>query len=708
VLIDSLCRSREPLVLVSAPAGAGKTTLLLELTESEERPFAWLHLDDADNDPVVLLLYLTAALSRVATIDPGLTDVLGLPAPPIRERVLPSLETSLAGAPPFLFVLDDGHHVSNDACWAIIAFVLDSLPDGARLAVGTRSDPPLPLGRLRAASAVAEVRAAELAFDRSEAEELLRDRGLDIDVRTLDDLLAATEGWATGLALAPSVGKGRPVGEWLPRLRGDHREIADYLAGEILNAQPQALQEFLVRTSVLERLSPALCRVVADRQDAQDVLERLARENLFVTALDDWGDWYRYHPLFAQFLRGELERRDPDEAARLHCRAAGWLKIRGDIPDAVRHWLAAGETPAAAAALTESWTRYWERGQVETVRRMLEAFTREQILGDVSLTLTAGWVFSALADASVAEYWGSRACSVRIDETEPPGAAVSLRSSQALLCAMLARDGVSVMRRDAELAAKLESVPGSGWYVDAVEALGRARWLTGTTQQAIHPLRVAAREGRAFNWSAGLAALGYLSLIAADEGEWQEAEEFAREADERLAELGTGIHRRILPALLARARVLAHRDDPGADEAMEVVGDVLERMNPVPWMTVLASVVLGEICLERGDMAGVEQWSAKALAVARGYPDVGILEERTQRLRFALDRLQWTEPITPAERRVLELLPTHLTLEQIAERLFISKNTVKSHLRDLHRKLETTSRADTVARARDLGLLGPQ
>jgi LuxR family maltose regulon positive regulatory protein len=707
VLVDSLHRSREPLVLVSAPAGAGKTTLLLELVKSEERPYAWLHLDDDDNDPVVLLLYLTLALGRVATIDPALTEMLGLPAPPIRERVLPSLEASLGEARPFLLVLDDGHHLSNDACWQIMGFVFDRLPAGAQLAIGTRSDPPLALGKLRAASAVGEVRAAELAFDRSEAEELLVQRGFDIDVGTLDALLAATEGWATGLALAPCVGKGRPVEEWLPRLRGDQNDIADYLAGEILGSQTEIVQEFLVHTSVLERLSPALCRIVTGRQDAHDLLGHVARENLFVSALDERGEWYRYHPLFAQFLRSELDRREPDEKPRLHSRAAEWHKARGNTPEAVRHWLAAGDVSSAAAAFTENWTRYWERGQVETVRRMLEAFTREQILTDAPLTLTAGWVFSAFPDAREVEYWAGRACSARVAATPSPDGAASLRSSQALLRAMLARDGISGMRRDAELAAKLENDPGGGWYIDAMEALGRARWLSGTTRQAIHPLQVAAREGQAFNWSAGLAALGYLSLTAADEGEWPEAEAYDRQAGERLAELGTGIHRRILPALLARARVLVHRGDSEADEAMAVVADVLERMNPVPWMTVLASVILGELCLERGDLAGVERWSGKALGVLRSYPDAGILQERTQRLRFALDNLRWTEPITPAERRVLELLPTHLTLGQIAEHLFVSKNTVKTHLRDLHRKLETNSRADTVARARELGLLGP-
>jgi LuxR family maltose regulon positive regulatory protein len=707
VLVGALSRATEPLVLVSAPAGAGKTTVLLEWTQHQRRPYAWLRLDEDDNDPVVLLRYLARALQDIAVVETAVMDAPMLSVPTVVERVLARIEVALAEAAPFLLVLDDAHRLTNKACWRIVESVLERLPAGAQLAVGTRADPPLALARMRAASAVAEVRAAELAFDRSEADALLRLNKVEIDVASLDALLAATQGWAAGLALASLAGKGRPVEEWLPQIRGDQSDIAAYLSSEILNAQPASVRDFLVQTSILERLSPASCRAVTGRDDAHEMLERLVADNLFLTELGDRGDCYRYSPLFAQFLRRELARRDPEETARLHASAARWCMTQGMIPEAVRHWLKAGDTEAAATAVAESWTWYWERGQIETVHQMLESFSREQVLAHPPLTLTAGWVFTALADAPVADYWASRACNARVDDVPAPDGAASLRSSQALLRAMLARDGISAMRRDAELAARHERIPGSSWHVDTLETLGRARWLSGMTAQAIDPLNVAARDAIAFNWAAQVSALGLLSLIAADRGDWELAEEYDDKARSRLAELGIEIPRRALPAFLARARILAHRVDPGFDRAVSDVAQILDRMNPLPWMDLLAFVVLGEASLEQRDLRAVERWSARALAALKRYPDAGILEERTQRLRFAVERLRWTDPITAAERRVLELLPTHLTLEQIATRLFLSKNTVKTHLRDLYRKLEVGSRTDAVDKARELGLLPP-
>ena len=261
------------------------------------------------------------------------------------------------------------------------------------------------------------------------------------------------------------------------------------------------------------------------------------------------------------------------------------------------------------------------------------------------------------------------------------------------------------MREDAELAASLECVPGASWYADAQGALGVALWLTGAERRAESALEKAAREGAVSNASAELAALGTLALIAADRGDWEAARDFADRALARLEECGFGTRRRSLPMLLARARLLARAGDPRLAEVEERIVVVLERMVPHPWMNLLAGIMLGEAQLEAGEVAAAQGWSRRSSELLRHYPDAGILGPRAESLRKAVEEAACTEALTPAEHRVLELLPTHMNEKQIGEQLFVSLNTVKTHLRAVYRKLQVASRDEAVARARELGLL---
>ena len=707
-LMAALSGTAEPLVLLCAPAGTGKTTTLALWAAADARPVVWLQLEKADDDPVVLLLQLARALSGAVAIDPAVEAALALPIPPVRERVLPLLEEALAAASPFLLVLDDAHLLAGRKCWEALGFVLRALPPGAQLALGMRTEPPLALGRMTAAGEVAEFRAADLAFDRGEAEQLLRTHACGpIDDATLDTLFEATEGWAAGLRLACRASCDAQPGQWLAWVRGDRREIATYLTAEVVDCQPPQMQEFLLRVSVLRELTPALCRCVSGRDDAGVLLEEAARDELFIVPSGAAGNRYRFHHLFAEVLGEELERRRPGEAADLHREAAAWY-ARHEDPDAtVHHLLMAGDVAAAGDVVAASWLRVWTRGQVETVRRWLESFSDQQIMAHRALTLTAGWVYTALDAGELGARWGRAACTTPMPDEPSPDGAASLRSSQALLRATIAPDGVRVMREDAELAAGLEKSVDSSWYADAQVALGVARWLSGSGRRARHPLTVGAGAGSVHNPAAELAALGYLALIAIGEADWEAAEEHEARARARLAELGFGTNRRCLPMLLARAELLAR--DPQADlgDAEADVRRILEHMVPHPWMALLAHVVLGEVTLERGDERKAEAHVAAADAVLRRYPDAGILRRRLEQLHGALDAARLAEPLTGAERRVLELLPTHLTEAQMAEQLFVTRNTVKTHVKSVYRKLEVASRADAVRRARDTGLLPP-
>jgi len=703
-LLHTLQRSDESLILVCAPAGAGKTATLAQWTEADGRPSVWVQVDEADADPVVLLIYLVRALSAVTEVDPAAEASLLVAVPPVRERILPLIAAALAAAPPFILVLDDVHLLGSSSAWDIVSFLLRVLPPGSQLALGTRSEPPLPLARIRASGELVELGVRDLAFDRGETARFLRQNCPGAGEEDVAALFELTEGWPTGLRLACLASGGRPPSEWLPQLRTDRRGVTAYLTSEVLDRQPADLQAFLLHTSVLLELSPGLCRVVTERDDAGDLLVRVAREELFVVPCDG-GEHLRYHHLFGEMLAVELERRYPGRAVELHRRAADWYRERDAPGAAIHHLLAAGEVEAAGDLLAASWTATWNRGQAETVRRWLESFTDRQVLASPALTLTAGWVYTALDAGDKGERWGRAACSAVVDDGPSPDGAASLRSSQALLRATVAADGVRRMRDDAELAARLETRPESSWYADAQVSLGVARWLSGSAQRALHPLAVGARAGASHNASAELAALGYLALIACDEGDWDTAREYEARASARLAELGFGTNRRCLPMLLARVQLLTREPRADLAAATDDVEHLLRHMVPHPWMALLAHVVLGEAVLERADAAGAGAHASAAAALLKRYPDAGTLRRRVESLRAALARSRGAEPLTPAERRVLELLPTHLTEPQIAGQLFVSRNTVKSQLRSVYRKLAVASRAEAVERARELGLL---
>jgi len=706
-LLRALARAGEPLVLMCSPAGTGKTTALRQWTEADARPCAWVQLDEADADPVVLLTYLTRALGAVTCVDPAVETSLMLAVPPVRERILPLLAEALAGAPPFVLVLDDAHLLKGAKPWEVLAFALRSLPPGAQLVIGTRSDPPLPLARLRAAGELAEFRGQDLALDRDETAELLRLHDCAADDDTVDALFAATEGWATGLHLACLASGGRPPEEWLPQIRGERREIAAYLTAEVLDRQPEDVRAFLLRTSVLTALTPALCKLVTALENAGELLARVTDEELFVVPLGDDGYHYRYHHLFAEMLEAELELRCPGLRDDLHRTVAAWYAEHDDPDAVVHHLLAAGEVAAAGDVVASAWPGLWSRGQAETVRRWLGSFSDREVLGHPALTLTAGWVYTALDAGKLGERWGRAACGAPMSDAASPDGAASLRSSQALLRATVAPDGVRRMRENAELAASLEREPGTSWYADAQVALGVSRWLSGSPRRALHPLAVGAREGAVYNPSAELAATGYLALIAVDLSDWGMGAEYEAGATARLAELGFGTSRRCLPMLLARVKLLAR--DPGADleAAVDDVERLLKDLVLYPWMALLAHAALGEALIERSNMAAAEVHASAAAALLGRYPDAGVLRRRVEHLRGALELHRVAEPLTPSERRVLELLPTHLNEPQIAEHLFVSRNTVKFHLKAVYRKLEVASRADAVRRARDTGLLPP-
>src|SRR5580693_2877862 len=405
------------LVVVCAPAGFGKTALLADWVRSGDHRVAWLSLDAADNDPVRFWRHVIAALDRAR---PGIGEragpLLGPPAPLSFEGLVTALINELAAQPgdgEVLLVLDDYHLIDARQVHGALEFLVEHLPPGLRLALASRSDPPLRLPRLRAGGQLAELRTDDLRFSADEAAALLRE-AIDTELpgAAVAALAARTEGWAAGLQLAALSLRGQadPAG-FVAAFSGSHRYVLDYLAGEVLDRQPEELRAFLLETSVLERLSGGLCDAVTGRTDSQAMLEQVERANLFLVPLDETRGWWRYHHLFADLLRARLREQQPGQVAALHRNAATWCEEHGLADDAVRHAVASGDTAWAARLIERHFDEiFYLRGEGATVRRWLAALPAELagsrprlLLAEALLALASGRVETAGPPLDAAE-----------------------------------------------------------------------------------------------------------------------------------------------------------------------------------------------------------------------------------------------------------------------------------------------------------------
>ncbi|MCU1472526.1 LuxR C-terminal-related transcriptional regulator [Amnibacterium sp.] len=345
------------LTLVSAPAGFGKSTLLAEWlagAAAAGRGVAWVSLDDQDRDPAAFLTYVVAALQRVlAGVGAAALELLG--SSPVRtEAVLTTLLNELASTSGEVWlVLDDYHLVDGPEIGEAMVFLIDHLPSHVHVVIGTRADPGFPLSRFRARGQLVEVRAADLRFSEREAAAYLAGSGVELTPDDVTALTARTEGWIAALQLAAVSLRGREdASDFVRRFAGDDRYVVDYLIEEVLAHQPEEVRDFLLRTSVLARLSASLCDAALSRSDSDDLLAALERSNLFVVPLDDRREWFRYHQLFADVLRARLLSEQPQEVPLLHDRASRWFEQHDSPHEAIEHAVA-GRSFDRAARLME-------------------------------------------------------------------------------------------------------------------------------------------------------------------------------------------------------------------------------------------------------------------------------------------------------------------------------------------------------------------
>ena len=716
-------REGQRLSLICAPAGWGKTVLLSEwhAAPEETRAFAWVSLDRADDDPVRFWRYVIAAL---ATVEPAVGDAALAALPTAGARLVDAVVAPLindldSSSEQLVLVLDDYHLVHAEAIHESVAFLLRHLPQNVHLAIASRADPPLPLASLRAAGGIAEVRAAELRFSDAEAEALFNDSlGLDLDSRQVELLLARTEGWAAGLRLAGlSVQAQEDRRAFIEEFAGDDRQIGDYLH-EVLDDQPAPLRSFLLQTSILERMCAPLCDVVTGAGDAAARLEEVERSNLFLVSLDSHREWYRYHHLFRDLLRNELARDDPELVSALHRRASAWHEEHGNIEEAIAHAASAEAFAKAGELIARHWFELFTLGQIETVAGWIDALPQDTVRADVRLCVARAWSALFLGRLDEASSWRQEwELEAGAEEDAAPGqfAAVAFDAAYAFRLGDVGRANEA-----GRLVLALYPDPTDVRRAYASINLGESLYYAGELPAAAACLEEAVGHlaGRAPSpvvTEGLLHGLGYLAAVRADLGERDQAERAAAEGERLIAE----VERYEIPwgALIyvARGKLLELHGDPAGAEAAFSRAEALTRSRGWPLERAQTLLLLARLKHRAGRQAEARALARDAREVLRPCPDPGVLREllaRTERLLQLAPGRRAAGPVLPGdldlserELGVLRLLASELSQREIGSQLYISLNTVKGHVRSIFRKLGVATRAEAVARARELGLL---
>jgi LuxR family maltose regulon positive regulatory protein len=727
-LVDRLGQAHEgELTLVCAPAGFGKTALLADWARRDPRPVAWLSLDEGDNDPARFWRHVAAALD---TVRPGVAQQVaallqGL-QPTSFEAVVTALVNELVGvADEVVLLLDDYHLIDAAPIHASVRFLLEHLPPQLRLVVASRTDPPLPLARLRARGQLAELRERDLRFTPQETADLLRSTvGLDLPEAAVVALADRTEGWVAGLQLAALSLQGRTdIAAFVDGFSGSHRYVLDYLTEEVLDGQPDYLVRFLLATSVLERLCGPLCEAVTGRADSQALLEQVERANLFLVPLDEVRGWWRYHHLFADLLRARLAQERPERVAQLHRAAAAWSEEHGLVDDAVRHALAAEELGWVARLVEQHFEELLWRSEDATLRRWLQALPTKLVRSSPRLCLAqAYWalvggrpeaVVPLLADAE-------RAIAAVAEEPYEPsvGRAASLLANVpaaiTLVRAMLARNYGDAERTTAFSQQALTQLSEEDWLLGhfARYYLAMADWLRGRLVEAEQALTGLAAEQQA-------ASGRYLAPLYRDLGQVQHARGHlgaALRTYQNALGIASEAGRPLPPAGIAHVGMAEIRYERGElDAALDHATQAAALSRQLGWTRQLAAglAILAWVRQAQGDWAGALAAIGEAERIQLSPAVVGLLNPLPAvRARLALahgevaEAARWVqqrglgaddEPSYPLEREYLVLVRVLLAQQAPARALGL--------LERLHAQAKAQGRTGSVIEVRTLQAL---
>src|SRR5450755_4744030 len=632
-LIERLARGdRCPIVSVVAAACNEKTTLLSQWAERNGQAFAWVTVDEGDNDPKVLLTYVAQALDAVEPIDGRVFDALASPVTSVPGSVVPRLGSAFSSmTSPVVLLLDDVHTLHNRECRAALSVLADHVPGGSRLVLAGRAGPPLRVARLRAEGRILEIGPGDLSLTREEASSLLRDAEVAVGEDEVAELHRRTEGWPAGLYLAALYLK---EGGALPgaavSFGGDDRLVSEYMESEFLSRISRRQRVFLTRTAVLERMSGPLCEAVTELSGSAVTLADLARSNLLLVPLDRRGDWYRYHHLFRDMLVAELKRQEPGLIPILQDRAAGWC-LRNDLPEeALEYSMAAGDTDAAAGLIEKLAVPAHRKGRVTTIQQWFRWLEDQGgIEGHPMVAVLASLLSALTGRPADAERWADVADRWQYEDPARPDDQPT-EAWAALLRAFLCRQGPERMRADADEAVRRFAAQS---FVTPAPAIlqGIARILCGDLDGGDTSLEDGFRVGEEVGAHEDCAlALCERSLVAMARGEWDRAEVLADQA--RAVLRRAGIEESYATPLVSavQARAAMHRGDLPAARQQLLSAQRLRHLltYALPYFAVQARIELIRVHLALADLAAARTLMREVDELLSRRPGLGNLAHR--------------------------------------------------------------------------------
>ena len=700
--------------MVSGPGGSGKSVLAHQVLDADPRVRLELPLVPWLDEPAALTRALVDALETVGPPAPNLHSSITGSEPGLSTVVLPALDRLVRSrTTSYALVIDDLHLLRDLACQKVIRTLCEATPPGSHVILLSRDVTPAWLSRPRAEGRLVEITGRDLTFDAAEAADLLRRLDVAASDQDVASIVDETQGWAvalylTGLALRHDDGS-TPLAT-SDSTRDSSRFIADYISSEILPPLEPELQAFLTRTSVLNELTPGLCDAVLVRNDSAATIARLQQHLQLVTPLDASRSRVRYHHVLGEALRAELSRRAPGETPALHARASAWYADQGDLDAAIRHAKASDDLARVGLLVWSGTIGCVGSGETDRLATWLRDLTEAQIARDPWLCLSAAWLALQCGEGDRMDRWVLHCERHAGADWRRRAGEQPYPAGVALIVALVGRTGLADSLSLCEAAAR-GMPPDDGFRSAAVFIHGVALTLNYRTEEGLERLVEAERLARALDvpivQADSLAWRGVLAMAAGDHPAGQQLIIRARQVilDHRLERLTSAAH-----SVTATALVQALLHDPEARTTLATARRLTAQADDIaPWFE-----VCGRLIQARAATALEEASLARQLIIeaqARMTPDlIGTLaQELLDEAESALARLRadgvYSPALTAGEMRVLRFLPSHLELPQIGEHLFVSANTVKTHVASIHRKLGVSSRAEAVERARELGLL---